>query len=401
MDEKYWNIKDLSDQIIRFKNLIKQLQERATDLNFKPKMTVLSKFVHDLKAEKELIEQPLKSENVEKKPKNMIDIYDDRNIFKRELEFLIKRIKNKEKFVKDERFDTIEVRREISRDLRNLKYVEKMFESQVETLFESFQGSVKQLLSNQGKDKRKDEKVESIEIKEHLKKQEDEHLEQLKSAFKNLDLIDKSMEYPMKNFHRKDSNTNKSIVLYKNKVYDSISSLLKSYGNEEQVDSEMEDSDSAVYSNARFECFSMNFEIKYAFDFAIIKNFRLGTLPSCNVDWSEINSAWTHTALLLIYLFDKMNVFPKQYKIVADSTHYSYIEVYKGTKIKRLKLCGFKEFKCQWYVEFDAAMCAFLECMMELEQHIKARCQGTWSMPYKMVKWKLIDWMDGAKYPIT
>lgn len=142
--------------------------------------------------------------------------------------------------------------------------------------------------------------------------------------------------------------------------------------------------------------FNVTFHIWHAGHFGTINNFRLGRLPSAQVDWSEINAAWGQTALLLSALARKVGLTFKRYRLVPFGNH-SYIESLSDNK--ELPLYGTGGFKFFWDTKFDAAMVAFLDCLTQFKEEIEKGDSG-FCLPYKMEKGKIEDSSTGNSYSI-
>ncbi|XP_055905655.1 beclin-1-like protein [Eupeodes corollae] len=142
--------------------------------------------------------------------------------------------------------------------------------------------------------------------------------------------------------------------------------------------------------------FNVAFHIWHAGHFGTINNFRLGRLPSASVDWSEINAAWGQTVLLLCALARKIGLSFEKYRLVPFGSH-SYVEVLGEGR--ELPLYGTGGFKFFWDTKFDAAMVAFLECLIQFQQEVEKR-DTEFCLPYKMEKGKIIDPSTANSYSI-
>ncbi|XP_030371622.1 beclin-1-like protein [Scaptodrosophila lebanonensis] len=142
--------------------------------------------------------------------------------------------------------------------------------------------------------------------------------------------------------------------------------------------------------------FNITFHIWHAGHFGTINNFRLGRLPSVSVDWSEINAAWGQTVLLLSALARKIGLTFERYRVVPFGNH-SYVEVLGENR--ELPLYGSGGFKFFWDTKFDAAMVAFLDCLMQFQREVEKTDQE-FLLPYKMEKGKIIDPSTGNSYSI-
>lgn len=144
--------------------------------------------------------------------------------------------------------------------------------------------------------------------------------------------------------------------------------------------------------------FNVTFFIWYSGHFGTINSFRLGRLPSSPVDWSEINSAWGLTCLLLKSLARKINLTFKRYNLVPYGNH-SFIEVL-GENKKELPLYGSGGFRFFWDTKFDAGMVAFLDCCAQFKEEVEKNDAGGFCLPYRMDKGKIEDPATGNSYSI-
>lgn len=146
----------------------------------------------------------------------------------------------------------------------------------------------------------------------------------------------------------------------------------------------------------RTNVFNMTFHIWHSGHFGTINTFRLGRLPSAQVDWSEINAAWGQTALLLSALARKVNLTFERYRLVPYGNH-SYIEVLENGK--ELPLYGTGGFRFFWDTKFDAAMVAFLDCLAQFKEQVE-KGDKDFCLPYRIDKGKIEDTSTGSSYSI-
>lgn len=125
--------------------------------------------------------------------------------------------------------------------------------------------------------------------------------------------------------------------------------------------------------------FNDAFHIWYEGHFGTINNFRLGKLPTQNVEWNEINAAWGQAALLLYTLARYKQFTFSRYRIIPMGS-FSKIEVTDGvTNVYELYGGGGALF---WSSRFDKAMVSFLQCIKELADDI-AKKDASFELPYK------------------
>jgi len=154
------------------------------------------------------------------------------------------------------------------------------------------------------------------------------------------------------------------------------------------------------------------FHIWHDGHFGTINNFRLGRLPSRQVDWNEINAAWGQAALLLYTMAKKLDYQFTTYRLVPmgscskveridDNTTY---ELYGSNDISLGRLF--------WNRRFDTAMVAFLKCLKELGDYAETTDKN-FHLPYRMDKEKIGEvsikiqfnpdetWTKALKYMLT
>lgn len=143
--------------------------------------------------------------------------------------------------------------------------------------------------------------------------------------------------------------------------------------------------------------FNTTFHIWHSGHFGTINNFRLGRLPNIPVEWSEINTAWGQTVLLLHSLANKMNLKFERYRLVPYGNH-SYLESLSD-RSKELPLYSAGGIKFFWDTKFDQAMVAFLDCLQQFKEEIEKGDDG-FCLPYKMDKGRIEDPSTGTSYSV-
>ncbi|KAJ1977278.1 autophagy protein [Dimargaris xerosporica] len=139
----------------------------------------------------------------------------------------------------------------------------------------------------------------------------------------------------------------------------------------------------------RTNVYNDTFTITYDRSFGIINGLRLGRLPSCPVEWSEINAAWGQTLFLLHTVARKLNYSFQHYHLVplgsfsriekTDDDHASY-ELYGTGDLHFGRLLQNRR--------FDHAMVAFLHCLQQIGDLIHHH-DATLVLPYPTHKDKV------------
>ena len=134
------------------------------------------------------------------------------------------------------------------------------------------------------------------------------------------------------------------------------------------------------------------FHIAHTDMYATINGFRLGSLQSQPVEWDEINAAWGYTVLLVqtlashwdftfpSYRLVPMGSFSRIFKRDDDKLVY---DLYCASDIGLSRIFG--------YGSFDKGMCAFLECVRVLQDHVRACDASVLAPPYRISDNKIED----------
>ncbi|XP_021517100.1 beclin-2 [Meriones unguiculatus] len=127
--------------------------------------------------------------------------------------------------------------------------------------------------------------------------------------------------------------------------------------------------------------FNTTFTISDEGPLGIINNFRLGCLPSIQVGWDEINTAWGQAALLLFSLSKKAGLQFQRYQLVPYGDH-SYLKSLTGDGALLLLFSDGSQ-SVVVNNKFDCGMKAFLDC---LEQFVKEteKEEGCLCLPYRI-----------------
>jgi beclin 1 len=119
--------------------------------------------------------------------------------------------------------------------------------------------------------------------------------------------------------------------------------------------------------------------------YGTINGFRLGSVQSQPVEWEEINAAWGQTVLLLHTLATNCDYTLTKYRLVPMGSFSriikrdddkSVFDLFCPTDMSFGRLFG--------YGTFDKGMAAFLECVKELQEHVKD-LDPTFASPYRYV----------------
>ncbi|KAL9645675.1 hypothetical protein ABK040_003408 [Willaertia magna] len=154
--------------------------------------------------------------------------------------------------------------------------------------------------------------------------------------------------------------------------------------------------------------FNDAFHIWYEGHFGTINNFRLGKLPTQNVEWNEINAAWGQAALLLFSLSKHKHFAFSKYKIIPMGS-FSRIETLDNKNSYDL-FGGGSIGGLFWQSKFDKAMVAFLHCLKELGTFAEKQ-DAEFELPYKILDDKVggksiklgndENWTRACKYVLT
>jgi beclin len=121
------------------------------------------------------------------------------------------------------------------------------------------------------------------------------------------------------------------------------------------------------------------FHIWYSGPFATINNFRLGTLPSCTIEWTEINAAFGQAVLAVAIVAEKAKIEFKKYGLLPLG---NFPKVFKVDD-RRTLYCLFTDGSFSLFPKkrFNLALVGFLHCIEELGVYVTAQ-DPTLSLPY-------------------
>ncbi|KAJ7096364.1 APG6-domain-containing protein [Mycena epipterygia] len=125
--------------------------------------------------------------------------------------------------------------------------------------------------------------------------------------------------------------------------------------------------------------------------FGTINGLRLGRVPGVPVEWAEINAAWGQSLLLLYTIARKLDCTFENYRLVPMGS-FSRIEKTTGDKASyELYSSGnLNIVQLLHNRRFDLAMVAFLECLKQVMDYVKAQ-DSTVEFPHQIVKDKIGD----------
>ncbi|CAF0751871.1 unnamed protein product [Didymodactylos carnosus] len=176
--------------------------------------------------------------------------------------------------------------------------------------------------------------------------------------------------------------------------------LFEAEDEQKSIDNQIKHARAQFDKLTKTNAFNAAFHIWHQEHFGTINGFRLGRLPSINVEWSEINAALGQAALLLHSLAKRIDLQFNKYKIVPFGSH-SFIEELnekKNGKPAQLPLYTVKR-HFTWDGPFDQAMIAFLDCLNQLKQAIETK-NHRFCLPYKMNNKGLITDSNGQSFNV-
>lgn len=167
--------------------------------------------------------------------------------------------------------------------------------------------------------------------------------------------------------------------------------------DEHSVNNQLMYAQSQLNKLANMNVFSATFHIWHSGYFGTINNFRLGRLPSEPVEWTEINSAWGQTVLLLHCLAKKINLTFERYRLVPYGSHSYLIQLENETMELPLYCLGGIKYVLDH--RFDHAMVAFLDCLQQFKEKVEDG-DSSFHLPYRMDKGKIEDKSSGKSYSV-
>jgi len=129
------------------------------------------------------------------------------------------------------------------------------------------------------------------------------------------------------------------------------------------------------------------FHIWHSGPFGTINNFRLGRLPTVQVEWDEINAAWGQACFLLYTMAQTCKLTFSSYRIMPMGSHPKIADN-KTT----YELYG--PVNPFWSSKYDKAMICFIACLQEFADFAKARDISNgknppFELPYKVEQDKI------------
>lgn len=121
------------------------------------------------------------------------------------------------------------------------------------------------------------------------------------------------------------------------------------------------------------------FHIWYSGPFATINNLRLGTLPSCPIEWTEINAAFGQAVLAVAVVAEKAKFKFQKFDLLPMG---NFPKVFKVSD-RRTLYCLFSDGSFSLFPKkrFNLAVVGFLHCVEELGVHVASQ-DPTLSLPY-------------------
>ncbi|VDD87578.1 unnamed protein product [Enterobius vermicularis] len=185
-------------------------------------------------------------------------------------------------------------------------------------------------------------------------------------------------------------------------IRDNLRTLVDLEASEQDVGMQLRYVREQLDKLSKLNVLNITFHIWEQGSFGTINGFRLGRLPSMQVEWNEINTAWGQAALLLTVLFKNVEYCElEDYKIFPMGNH-SFIRVLStGEDLPLYGSGGFKPFGQK---NFDEAISAYVECFRQLEKYIQVyliseqllwipnrlncpyKANSTFRLPHKMRK---------------
>ncbi|KAL6069902.1 Vacuolar protein sorting-associated protein atg6 [Balamuthia mandrillaris] len=146
--------------------------------------------------------------------------------------------------------------------------------------------------------------------------------------------------------------------------------------------------------------------------FGTINGRRLGTLPSQQVPWDEINAAWGQATLLLYTIAKQLNFTFSSFRLVPMGSSSKVIKLEDESEYELYGANDYKVLKVFWFRRFDTAMMGFLKCLKELGDYVESE-DKRFRLPYRMDRDKIgkmsiknqfnspETWTKALKYTLT
>jgi beclin 1 len=238
--------------------------------------------------------------------------------------------------------------------------------------------------------------VDEASLDEELRQLEAEE-EVLKSQLEEVELQKGRLEESIARETEKGKKLDEEQERYYKERNEFKRQLLEYEDAQKSVDNQLRYARTQLERLKKTNVFNTTFHIWHNGHFGTINNFRLGRLPNIPVEWTEINTAWGQTVLLLHSLANKMNLTFERYRLVPFG-NYSYLECLSD-KSKELPLYSSGGIKFFWDTKFDQAMVAFLDCLQQFKEQVEKGDDG-FCLPYKMDKGRIEDPSTGTAYSV-
>ncbi|KAJ7188316.1 autophagy protein Apg6-domain-containing protein [Mycena filopes] len=250
--------------------------------------------------------------------------------------------------------------------------------------FLSFGKEVRKERERDGQGMSKEEaekKIEKLKLDERLaieqlKVAEQERV-QLDEELRALELEEKSLEEEEARFWHAHNDH----LLSSEQLASQLATIRSAYASDSATLEKLERTN--VYNDA--------FCIGHDGVFGTINGLRLGRVPGVPVEWAEINAAWGQSLLLLYTIARKLDCTFENYRLVPMGS-FSRIEKTTGDKASyELYSSGnLNIVQLLHNRRFDLAMVAFLECLKQVMDYVKAQ-DPTVEFPHQIIKDKIGD----------
>ena len=153
--------------------------------------------------------------------------------------------------------------------------------------------------------------------------------------------------------------------------------IIKEYSS--MITAETKDAKKKLQQLSLYDSMNDTFHIWYSGPFATINGFRLGTLPSCIIEWTEINAALGQAVLAIAIIAEKAQIEFKKYGLIPMGSFPKVFKMDDRRTIYSLFTDG--SFSLFPKKRFNLALVGFLHCVEELGEYVGSQ-DPTLSLQY-------------------
>ncbi|KAG4095678.1 APG6-domain-containing protein [Neocallimastix lanati (nom. inval.)] len=227
-----------------------------------------------------------------------------------------------------------------------------------------------------------EEEINKLKSKQ---KSNSETLEMLEKQLKELEIESTKLDQESKELDEREQELLKKANLFQQ--------IMDEYNdNKESVEINLKQMEEKLVQLRKANAYNDTFRIEYDGAFGTINGFRLGRLPSYQIDLCEINAAFGQTLLLLYSLAKKTDFSFKNYRLIPNGS-YSRIEKIDDNSSYDffIRENAFGRIFKSWRNE--KALLVFLECLKQFSEYLENNnnTDRAFQLTYKIEQDKIGD----------